>query len=190
MKQLLTLLCLMSSVAFALPQAISDKEKKDFVTYYRSWRKLLEEFPDKPQVNFLFTDINSDGVLEAIATSHGECYEDGYSWTIFQRSGLSWAPVKLKMKDATTVDQSSSLLARSDEFYLLTGSGGKHDLAVLHKHYDTQIEGGMSPSQNSKVTISKESLMISEKLPSLDQIVAYSPGFLKLERLKVESFKD
>jgi hypothetical protein len=129
-------------------------------------------------------------VLEAIATSYGEHYEDGNTWTIFQRSGLSWVPVKLKMKDATTVDPSSSLLARSDEFYLLTGSGGKRDLAVIHKHYDTQIEGGMSPSQNSKVIIDKESFMISEKLPPLDQIVAYSSEFLKLERLKVESFKD
>jgi hypothetical protein len=93
----------------------------------------LEEFPDKPQVNVLFTDINSDGVLEAIATSYGEHYEDGNTWTIFQRSGLSWVPVKLKMKDATTVDPSSSLLARGDEFYLLTGSGGKRDLTVIHK---------------------------------------------------------
>lgn len=189
MKALLTLL-FAATLLSARGADLNPNEKRDFVAFYRSWRKLLEEFPTKPEVIALFTDLNADGTPEAIATSFGERYEDGNIWSVFLRSGNSWIPANLKMIDETTVDLASNIFARNDEFYSFTSSDGAPRLLIIHKHYDRMLEGGKAPPLNSKMSITNEGFVLTEKLPSLDQIIAYSRDFKALERLRVEVFKD
>jgi len=180
--------CLFGGLASSEPSAKDGKEA--FVKFYRAWSKFQVDFPDHPEVRVLFFDIDSDGTNEAIATDRGQFGETGYSWNVFQFRNEIWSAVKLKKIDETTVDPSSGIFARTEEFCSLELINKPLGLIVVHKDYDRRASDGMAAPQAFSITIDNNGFVKTEKLGSLDQLIGYSEDFHKLQRLGVETFKD
>jgi len=180
--------CLFGGIASSEP--LTKERKIDFVKFYRTWSKFQEEFPDRPEVEVLFFDLDHDGNDEAIATNYGQFGETGYTWTVFKFTTGVWSRVKRKKINETTVDPVDGIFSRTEEFYSLALISKPMGLIVIHKDYDKRAHDGMAAPRAYSISIDKDGFVNSAKLGSLDQLVGYSPDFHKLERLGVETFKD
>lgn len=174
----------------ALSEPLTKENKDQFVKFYRTWSKVQEEFPDRPEVKVLFFDVDCDGTDEAIATDHGQFGETGYSWNVFQLKNGTWSAAKLRKTNENTVDPVSGIFSRTEEFYSLALIKKPLGLVVFHKDYDKLVPGGMAAPQGFSISIDQEGFVNTKKLPALDQLIGYSPDFHKLQRLGVETFKD
>ncbi|MFT5633688.1 MAG: hypothetical protein ACI9SQ_001410 [Rubritalea sp.] len=115
MKLLIIISILCSSLH---AQKLDDTAKKAFAEYYRTWIDLRKEFPNNLGVDVVFVDLNGDGKLDAIATSAGEKYQDGWAWYTFINNGKKdWKePVAPKQYTEENV-----ITAFPSEFYLYKG---------------------------------------------------------------------
>ena len=181
------------SAAFANADPITDKEKADFINYYRERVRLLVEFPDSPQVKAIFVDLDGDGREEALATSRGSSYEDGNDWAAFRRIGDRWESIKGFDNDAKVVRPGSGVFARSGEIFRVVGHDGNTEFLVLHENFDKLAPEGLGPLHKTRFLIDKEGVLRQESIENLERYIAYAganrSGLVSLiEALKVQYF--
>ena len=188
MKLLITIFTFIVCGGMASSEPLTTASKEKFVAFYRTWSKFEIDFPNHPEVKVLFVDIDNDGMNEAIATDRGQFGETGYSWNVFQFNDGAWSAAKIKIIDETTVDPTSGIFARSEEFYLLSTTSNSSGLIVIHKDFDKLEPNGMAAPQVFSISLDKGDFVATKQLGVLDQLIGYSQDFHKLERLGVETF--
>jgi hypothetical protein len=181
------------SATFANADPITEKEKADFIDYYRERVRLLVEFPENPQVKAIFVDLDGDGREEALATSRGSSYEDGNDWAAFRRIGDRWESIKGFDHDAKVIRPGSGVFARSGEIFRVVGHNGNTDFLVLHENFDKLAPDGLGPLFKTRFSIDKKGVLQQEPIENLERYIAYAganrSGLIsKLEALKVEYF--
>jgi hypothetical protein len=192
---IVSLLCLFSAKA----EPMSDKEKIEFIKYYRESVKLSEEFPDKLEVKAIFVDLDGDGNDEVFATSYGSFYETGWMWAAFRRDQVKWVPIKGYDKDSKLVTSGSGVYARPGEMFRVTKNNGSSEFVVLAEHYDKLAPEGKGPLNKSRFYLDKDGVFQEESIKDLERYLAYRASgeqwpegtlIKKLEALKVEIFKN
>lgn len=176
-------------------EAITEKEKSDFVTYYRKAIKLAEEFPNDLEVKVVFVDLDGDGKDEAFATSQGNKYEDGRIWSAFRRIGEEWTRIKGFNNTTKVIRQSGAIYARSGEIFRVVKNDKSIDFLILTEIFNKQAPGGVGALHKIRFALDKEGVLRQEEITDLDRYLAYSgihhSGLIsKMESLTVETFKD
>jgi hypothetical protein len=181
------------ALATQISSAMTTEDKESFAEYYRAKVNLAKEFPDKQQVLVIFTDLNSDGVVDALATSYGSYYETGWDWSAFSRKGQSWEPIK--GVDATTkaVHAWSNIFARPGEISRITTSEGKVEFLVLGQVFDNLTAGGLGELNKTRFWVDEHGVIQQEKVQNLEQHLAYrgvhrDKLIQEMQVLKVETF--
>lgn len=187
-------LCLLSVRA----EPINDKDKVEFIKYYREAVRLSEEFPNQPEVKAIFVDLDGDGKDEVLATSHGSFYETGWLWAAFRKNFDKWVPVKGYDEGSKSVRSGSGVNARPGEIFRVTKNDGTIEFIILAENFDKLAPESLGPLQKSRFFLDKEGVLHEVKIPDLERYLAYGSNRIsgtyglinKMETLKVELFKD
>jgi len=182
-------------LSFAIAQAapLTQREKLDFIEYYKKRVKLLENFPNNPQVKVIFVDMDGDGKEETLATSKGSSYEDGYDWAAFRLVGDSWESIEGFDNEAKIVRPGSGVFARSGEIFRVVKNDKSVEFLVLWENFDKLAPDGMGELHKTRFSLDKEGVFRQDDVANLERYIAYAganrSGLIsKLEVLKVESF--
>jgi hypothetical protein len=199
MKRLaLIFLCCSISLS-AQEKKLTIEQKKAFASFYRSRVDLLKIYPERPEVNVIFVDLDGDGLEEAFATSYEAFYETGWMWAAFKRNGDQWSPIKGYDSGKKAIQNGSSVYARPGEIFRVTKHDGTFEFLILGENYDKLAPEGMGALNKTKFQIDKEGVLQQQPIKDLERYLAYRvtghtwpKGTLvkRLEALEVESFKD
>lgn len=160
---------------------IQESEKKVFAEYYRSYIDLHKEFPDKLDVYVMFLDLDQDGKTDALATSYGDMYQDGWIWSAFTRNDNGEWKEFTRPKELT---DETMIYARSDPdaFYRLKIENKLSHVIIIKKQWAKGVlEPGVSASQ---VTFNDKGVLILKEVPVPDQKELANYEQVKFETLK------
>lgn len=181
--------------SFAIAQAapLTQSEKLDFIEYYKKRVKLLENFPNNPEVKAIFVDLDSDGREEVLATNHGSSYEDGNSWATFKMIGEHWETIKGFDNNAKIVRPGSGVFARSGEIFRVVKNDKSVEFLVLSENFDKLAPDGLGVLRKTRFSLDKEGVLRQDDVANLERYLAYygthhSGLISKLESLRVETF--
>jgi len=182
-------------VALASAQAdpLTQDQKLMFIDYYKKRVKLLDEFPDSPQVKAIFVDMDGDGKEETLATSKGSSYEDGNDWAAFRLVGDKWESIKGFDNEAKIVRLGSGVFARSGEIFRVVKNDKSIEFLVLWENFDKLAPDGLGVLRKTRFSLDKEGVLRQDDVANLERYLAYfgthhSGLISKLESLKVETF--
>jgi len=180
MKLLITILAaIVSSVSYA--EILNEADKKSFAEYYRSYIDLHKEFPDKLDVYVMFLDLNQDGKIDALATSYGDMYQDGWIWSAFTRNDNGEWKKFTRPKELT---DETMIYARPDPdaFYRLKIENELSHVIIIKKQWAKGVlEPGISASQ---VNFNEKGVLILKEVPVPDQKELANYEQVKFETLK------
>lgn len=173
--------------------ALTLEDKQAFVAYYRNLVQLSVEFPEKQQVKVIFVNLDGSGEMEALATSYGSFYEDGWSWAAFKKNGAAWAPIKGFDNHEKVIRTGSGVFARSGEIVQVRTENDKIEFVVLGHNYDNQSSSGIGPLNKTRFWIDADGVLQQEKIQNLEQYLAYrgvhrDKLIQEMQVLKVEVF--
>lgn len=185
MKHTIIFLLLSSLLAFSNP--LNNNEKEAFAEYYRKLADLRKEFPNKLAIKVIFFDLNHDGKIEALATSQGNFYEDGWLWSVFTRSeNGEWKP--MSGINETTGEKTSiaSIFARPTEFRQLTTFGQKPSLLLIRSHFDKSSSSGKTKEKKIYYSITfNQNVLSPVKIP----IPGKGDG-VSIEKIETETIEE
>ena len=129
-----------------------------------------EVYWDDPPVDVLFFDIDGDGVPDALATLQidrhaGGCH--GNDWDLYQFKDGERRASPYKMLDEYTVDPSSDVFARGDDFYSLAVDGQKPKLVLIYTSYGKTDEGNGVWRDAREITIDAKGYIETIPIPEL-----------------------
>jgi len=194
MKAIVITSCILSlGVIASQADPLTENQKLDFVDYYKKRVKLLETFPDHPQVQVVFVDMDADGEEEALATNHGSSYEDGNSWAAFRKTGDTWETIRGFDNKAKVIRPGSGVFARPGEIFQIIRHDGTIEFLVLHENFDKLAPDGLGDLYKIRFSVDDKGVLQQEQVKNLERYIAYAgvnrSGLVsKLEALKVEYF--
>lgn len=174
MKSLYILFSILATISLLYGADLTDAVKKEFTEVYRSTINLREEFPDNLEIDVIFTDLNSDGKLDAIATSIGEKYQNDWHWLAFLRGeNGDW----LLTPQAEEPTEQTEISAGPDEFYKHTDVNGITRVVILKKGWPEGSDGEEPPIvfTATRIKIAKDGSVILEEMerPTNEQLAEY-----------------
>jgi len=188
------LLSLMLPLAANAAEPISPEDKKDFVEFYRGWSQLEKEPAEKQWVKVMFTDINADGKVDALATNAHSTYEENQSdWSAFKRSGDEWVSFKGVDDLSEKIIVGASVFGRPNEFFKVVRETGEVEFLVLQEVFDKEAPEGIAPLVKNWFMVDKEDILRIREINNLERYLVYDNenpkgAMSSLIRIAVEKF--
>jgi len=139
------------------------------------WKKLepLDYSPDTP-IDVLFFDINHDGITDALVSYRENQWGGGLhgnDWNLWRYKDGEWQEISYKKLDEYTIDPSSCVYARGDDFYSLTKDGQPQKLILAYSWAGNEFGDDFSKHievQNAcEITIDDEGYLKTIPFPEL-----------------------
>ena len=132
-------------------------------------KKEYETVKDTP-IDFLFFDIDHDGVVDALVSWRDHRSGTGgvgNGWALYRFENGEWIQSPFKKMDDGSCDPSNDVFGRFDSFHSLTRDGQPPKLICVFKFYSKEFDGMRIMEYAHEVTIDGEGYLKAIPVPEL-----------------------
>ena len=142
---------------------------EELYEYLRERAELAGAAPDTP-MDFLFFDLNHDGIPEALGSARVDQQGGGLhgnDWELYLFENGEWDMRSYKPIDEETFDTSNVVYARGDDFFSLIREGEKPKLVLIYSH-SMNMNGGWRFNDDAwEITIDNDGYLKAIPIPEL-----------------------